>query len=352
MILGAITWNEIIYFSLFLVLIFAILLFDLGIFYKNDHEVGFTEALIWSVFWVALSLSFYFFIIHFGYTIHGIENLDELKHRIARFKHPIDIDGLSFPDAILVYEKNLGLEYLTGYLIEKTLSVDNIFVIILIFYGFGVDKKYYKRILLWGIIGAIFTRFIFIFTGAALVRQFDWLLYIFGIFLIFTGLKLFWERHKAEEVETENHPVVRFLSRHFRVSKKTFGHRFFVKLNGKWFITPLLVVLVVIEFSDVVFAVDSIPAIFAVSKDPLIIFFSNIFAILGLRAMFFLLANILPRFCYLKTGLAVLLSFIGIKMLIPEFLLHIGFTNLHSLWVILAILTVSVLASMIFPPKK
>jgi len=342
--------NEILFFAIFLVFIFAVLLLDLGVFSKEYKRVGFTEATVWSVIWVIFSISFYFFIIHFGWLIHGIETTEEIGNRIVTFKHPISIEGLDFPEALKVYEKNLALEYITGYIIEKSLSIDNIFVIILIFYAFGVEEKYYKRVLLWGITGAVIMRFIFIFTGAALVRQFDWVLLIFGGFLVFTGIKLFFDRKKTDKIETEKHPIVRFTGKYFRVHKKFEEHHFFIKKNGKWFITPLFLVLLVIEFSDVIFAVDSIPAIFAISKDPYIIFFSNIFAILGLRAMFFLLVNVLSKFYYLKIGLSVLLSFIGFKMLFHTFLAKIGFSTVHSLYIILGILSISILASVFFPP--
>jgi tellurite resistance protein TerC len=344
--------SEILFFSSFLIVIFIILLLDLGVFSKADHHVGFVEASIWSVIWVAFSLSFYFFLIHFGYLIHGIETLEQIQENITIYKHTIDITGLSFADALAVYEKNLALEYLTGYIIEKTLSVDNIFVIILIFYAFGVEDKYYKRVLTWGIIGAVIMRFIFIFIGAALVRRFEWILLLFGVFLVFTAIKLFIDRNKRNTIEPDKHPIVKFTSKYFRVHKFFEGHRFFIKKEGKWYITPLFIVLLVIEFSDVIFAVDSIPAIFAVSKDPYIIFFSNIFAILGLRALFFLLANVLSRFYYLKIGLAVLLGFIGIKMLVHTYLEAIGFKTVHSLYIILSILVVSILASVLFPPSK
>ncbi len=344
--------SEILFFSIFLVFVFAVLLLDLGVFSKNNHRVGFTEASIWSVVWVAISLSFYFFLIHFGYLVHGLDSLDELQRNIAIYKHPINISGLSFEDAMKVYEKNLALEYLTGYIIEKSLSVDNIFVIILIFYAFGVEEKYYKRVLMWGIIGAVIMRFIFIFAGAALVREFDWVLIIFGVFLVFTAFKLFIDRNKTDNIEPEKHPIVKFTSKYFRVHKQYEGQKFFIKKQGKLFITPLFIVLLVIEFSDVIFAVDSIPAIFAVSKDPYIIFFSNIFAILGLRALFFLLANVLSKFYYLKVGLAALLGFIGVKMLVHKYLEAIGFETVHSLYIILGILVVSILASVLFPPKK
>jgi tellurite resistance protein TerC len=344
--------NEISFFAIFLVFILGILLIDLGVFSKNNHKVGFMEALVWSIVWIGFSLAFYFFILHWGYLIHGIDNLDEIQERIIKYKHPISIEGLSFQEAILIYEKNLGLEYLTGYLIEKSLSVDNIFVIILIFYAFGVEEKYYKRVLLWGILGAVVMRFIFIFTGAALVAEFEWILYIFGGFLVITGGKLFFDRHQKDKIDPEKHWIVRFASKYFNVHKKYEGEKFFVKINGKWYITPLFIVLLVIEFSDVIFAVDSIPAIFAVSKDPYIIFFSNIFAILGLRALFFLLVNVLNKFYYLKIGLSVLLIFIGIKMLIHEWLRGIGFTTVYSLYIILGILSVSILVSVLFPPKN
>jgi tellurite resistance protein TerC len=344
--------NEIGFFSIFLVFIFAVLLLDLGVFSKNQHKVGFTEATIWSVVWIGLSLAFYFFLIHFGYLVHGIDTVAEIQDRIDVFKHPISIEGLDFQQALKVYEKNLALEYLTGYIIEKSLSVDNIFVIILIFLAFGVDERYYKRVLLWGILGAVVMRFIFIFAGAALVQRFDWVLYIFGIILVITSIKLFLDRNKKERIDPARHPVVKFASKYFNVHNSFVGHKFFVKIDGKRYITPLFIVLLVIEFSDVIFAVDSIPAIFAISKDPYIIFFSNIFAILGLRALFFLMANVLDKFYYLKAGLSLLLLFIGLKMLIHEPLKDIGFKTVHSLYIILAILAISIIASILFPPKR
>jgi tellurite resistance protein TerC len=343
---------EVLFFAVFLVFIFAVLLLDLGVFSKNHKRVGFTEATVWSIVWILFSVAFYFFIIHFGYLIHGIESIEEIQERIITFKHPITVEGLDFQEALKVYEKNLALEYITGYLIEKSLSVDNIFVIIMIFLAFGVDERYYKRVLLWGIIGAVIMRFIFIFTGAALVRRFDWLLLIFGAFLVITGIKLFIDRNKKGKIEPEKHPMVKFASKYFRVHKSFEKHYFFIRKEGKWFMTPLFLVLLVIEFSDVIFAVDSIPAIFAISKDPYIIFFSNIFAILGLRALFFLLANVLNRFYYLKVGLAALLTFIGLKMLLHGYLEQLGFTTLYSFYIILGILVVSIVASYLFPPSE
>ena len=337
---------------MFLVGIFFILAIDLGVFRKHDHVIGFTEALIWSAFWILLSVGFYFFLLYFGKLVHGITTVEEIQDRISQYGHSIKIEGLSFAEAIKVYDKNLALEYITAYFIEKSLSVDNIFVMIVIFSSFGVPSKYHMRVLVWGIIGAVVMRFIFIFSGAALVQRFNWILYVFGAFLVFTGIKLFYNKEDEEKIDTVNHPVVRFTSRFFNIFKGEAGHKFFIRKNHKFYITPLFVVLLVIEFSDVVFAVDSIPAIFAISRDPYIIFFSNIFAILGLRALFFLLSSVLRKFHYLQIGLSVLLTVIGLKMLFAHWLKEIGFTTMHSFYLIVGILGISILASFILPPKE
>lgn len=223
---------------------------------------------------------------------------------------------------------------------------------VLIFSAFAVEKKYYKRVLFWGIIGALILRFLFIFLSAALIYQFSWILYIFGVFLVFTGIKMFLSRNKEDKIDSEHHPIVKFASRFFRVYPTFVKEKFWIKENGKYFITPLFIVLLVVEFSDLIFAVDSVPAIFSISKDPYIVFFSNIFAIIGLRSLFFLVVNIINLFHYLKTGLSVLLIFIGTKMLIHSWLEEIGFTTAHSLYVILGILITSILASLAFPKKQ
>ena len=195
-------------------------------------------------------------------------------------------------------------------------------------------------------------RFIFIFVGSALIIKFHWILYLFGAFLIYTGVMMFVDRNKDEKIDPENHAVVKFASKYFSVHPKFVGGKFFVKIDGKKLITPLLLVLLIIEVTDLVFAVDSIPAIFSVTKDPYIVFFSNIFAILGLRSMFFLLVNVIDKFHYLKIGLAALLTFIGLKMLAGNYAEHIGLTTLNSLIVILLILLISIGASLLFPKKK
>lgn len=346
--------REVLFFTIFLVSIFFILALDLGVFSKKNEGVNFKQAGIMSAVWVSLALLFYLFLRNFGYLIHDIESLDQLKELIVQNKHNVKIsaDPGLFAESLKLYNINLALEFITGYVVEYALSVDNIFVMVLIFTAFKVEEKQYHRVLFWGIIGAVLLRFLFIFTGATLISKFEWIIYVFGAFLVYTGIAMFISRDKEEEIDTENHPVVKFASKIFAVHPNFVGNKFFVKYDHKTFITPLFIVLLVIEFTDVIFAVDSIPAIFAVTKDPYIVFFSNIFAILGLRSMFFLLVNIIHKFYFLKTGLSFLLVFIGGKMLAHDFLEKAGFTTAHSLYIILFILSASVAISLIFPKKE
>lgn len=344
--------NELIFFSVFIVGILTILLFDLGVFNRKSHIVHFKEAMFWTFVWVALAFGFFMVLRTHGDLIHGPQNLADVQALITKFGHPINVEGMNDAQAILAYRHNLALEYLTGYLIEYSLSVDNVFVMILIFSAFGVQQAYYKRILFWGILGALIMRFIFIFLSSALIQRFEWILYVFGGFLVLTGIQMFRNRNKEDKIDTAKHPVVRFTSRYFRVDDEYKGQKFFTIKNGKRYMTPIFIVLLIIEFTDVIFAVDSVPAIFAITKDPYIVFFSNIFAIIGLRTLFFLLSNIMNKFHYLKVGLAALLTFIGVKMLIHSWLEKVGFTTMDSLLVILGILSVSIVASLIFPKKE
>lgn len=339
--------NELIFFSSFLVFIVTLLLVDLGVFHKHSHALKFREAMIWTLVWVTISLAFYILIRYHGNWIHGLNSLDAIQARIDKYQHPISIQGLSLPDAISLYNQNLSLEYITGYLIEYSLSVDNVFVIILIFISFKIKPVYYKRVLFWGILGAIIMRFLFIFISSALIQRFEWFLYIFGAMLVFIGIKMGWEfiaGKKQQEIDTEHHPVVVFMSKYFRVTKEDQAQRFFILRNRKVYFTPLFIVLLIIEFSDVLFAVDSVPAVFSVTLDPYVVFFSNIFAILGLRSLFFLLMDVMNRFYYLKLGLALLLTFVGLKMLLAHFY-KLG-TN-HSLIIIGSILALSVIVSLL-----
>ena len=286
-------------------LVLTMLALDLGVFHRTAHEVGMREAAIWSVVWVALALAFNGWLT----TSFGAQR---------------------------------GMEFLTGYLIEKALAVDNIFVFLIIFASFKVPAAYQHRVLFWGILGALVMRALFIFAGAALLMRFHWVIYVFGAFLLLTGLKLLWQRDS--EPHPERNPLFRLFTRLVPSVPEYHGSRFTVRQHGKWFATPLLLVLVLIEFTDLVFAVDSIPAIFAVTRDPFIVYTSNIFAILGLRAMFFLLAGVMDRFAYLKVGLSFVLMFVGTKMVLMDvYKIPIGV----SLATIAAILAASVLFSLL-----
>lgn len=344
--------NEYLFFGSFLLFIVLMLAIDLGLFNKKDHKVSLKEAAIMSFIWVSFALGFYFLLITNGELLHGIDNFAQLQEVTTRNFHNITLKPDNFTESLAIYKQNLGLEFITGYVIEYALSVDNIFVMVLIFSAFNVDEKYYHRVLFWGIIGAVLMRFGFIFLGSTLIKQFGWILYIFGAFLVYTGISMFLSRDEEEKIDTENHKVVRFASKYFSVYPEFVGNKFFINVDGKKMVTPLFIVLLIVEFTDLIFAVDSIPAIFAVTKDPYIVFFSNIFAILGLRSMFFLLVNVIHKFHYLKLGLSVLLLFIGIKMLAHHWLSLWGFTTVHSLFIILFILTTSIVASLMFPKKS
>lgn len=345
--------SEAVVFTLFLLFIAVMLALDLGVFHKKDHVIGWKEAGVWVAIWFGMAMLFSLVVFLKGDIFHGIHDAASLKAYYAAYfpgsvTHVYN-DSLSFAQNLQLYRKTLGMEYLSGYFIEQALSIDNIFVMIMIFLSFGVDRKYYHRVLFWGIVGAIVMRFAFIFAAAALVQRFVWVLAVFGVVLVYSGVKMFWE--KKEQVDTEHHPAVRLASKIFKVDTRGDGNRFFVRKGKAWYITPLFVVLLVIEFSDIIFAVDSIPAIFSITQDPYIVFFSNIFAIMGLRSLFFLLSNVVDRFWLLKFGLGCLLIFIGVKMLLHTFF-HVEVSTGVSLIVILGVLFFSVVFSMLFPRKE
>jgi tellurite resistance protein TerC len=346
--------SESLFFLLFSILVIAIMLVDLGIFKKaGAAEVTFKEAGFWTGAWVLLAISFYFFLGQFGGMVHGITDVNGLISVKELYAPHIDLGSGSFSDQLAIFQNNLSLEFITGYLVEYSLSADNVFVFILIFNSFGVQKRYYKKILVWGILGAIILRLIFIFLGAALLQKFDWIIYVFGAFLVYTGVKILFTKQHDEEINPSEHPIVKFLSRFFNVYHRNVIGRFFVRMKtGKLFITPIFVIVVVIAFTDILFAVDSIPAIFSISKDPYIVFFSNVFAVMGLRSLFFFLSNLMGLFRFLPMGLGVLLSFVGLKMLGHHYLTEIGFGTLSSLAVIVGILTTSIILSLLFPEKK
>lgn len=347
--------NETLFFLAFTAFVLVIMAFDLGIFSKQkSHVVEFKEAAIWSAIWVALSVAFYFFLKNFGYLVHGITDMARLEEVRNKYAEHVQLVPGNFAASLAKFQANMSLEYITGYLVEYSLSADNIFVFILIFNSFGVRPRYYKKILVWGILGAIVLRFIFIFLGSALIQRFEWIMYLFGAFLVYTGVQLFFQKEEDEQIEPSTHPVVRFASKYLNVYNRNVSDNFFIrrKSDHKLFVTPLFLIVIVISFTDLVFAVDSIPAIFSITKDPYIVFFSNVFAIMGLRSMFFFLSSIMSQFRFLKVGLAVLLTFIGAKMLAEHWLAEQGFKPVYSLYIIVAILTISVLASWLIPEKK
>jgi tellurite resistance protein TerC len=287
----------------FIAFVLVMLALDLGVFNRKDHVVGFKEAALWSCVWVALSLVFN--------------------------------AGLFW-----YFGQEHGIEFLTGYLIEKSLSVDNIFVFIVIFSSLSVPPIYQHRVLYWGILSALVMRAAMIFAGVAMLQRFHWLIYVFGVFLIITGVRLYITRNKEEHPEQSK--AMQFIRRIVPSTHEFDGHNFFTRVNGRLVATPLFMALLLIELSDVIFAVDSIPAIFAVTTDPFIVFTSNIFAILGLRSLFFILAGLVERFRYLKVGLAVVLAFVGTKMTIMDIY---KIPALVSLAVILTTLGISIAVS-------
>lgn len=316
---------------------------------RKAHVVSIKEAGTWTGVWIGLALLFSVFLWFHGDMVHGIENMQDLQAVAARYAAHLKLDASDFEASLQQYRHYMTISYISGYLIEKTLSVDNLFVMMMIFTSFGVGKNEYQHVLNWGILGAIVLRFIFIFLGAAIISRFDWILLVFGVLLIYSGIKMYVNRNKKEEINVEKHPLVKFLTKTRRMYPKFMGDKFFVREAGKWLLTPLFVTVLVIEFSDLIFAFDSIPAVFSVSLDPYVVFFSNIFAILGLRAMFFLLAAIADKFRYLKTGVCVLLVFIGVKMLIHK---YFEIDAIASLLFIIAVLIISIGASLIIPQKK
>lgn len=304
----------------FIAFILMMLALDLGVFNRKVHKVGIREATAWTVFWVILALIFNA-LVFYMYEHHWLGIGREIGHVLSG--------------------KNAAVQFFTGYIIEKSLSLDNIFVIALIFSYFKVPGKYQHRVLFWGILGAIIMRGIMILTGAALIARFSWMVYVFGALLIITAVKMLISRH--DNLEPDKNPLVRFARRVYPVSDTYDGKRFFTQVDEKRGITPLFLALLVVESSDVLFAIDSIPAIFAVTRDPFLVFTSNIFAILGLRSMYFALAAMMEKFRYIKMSLVFILAYVGVKMSLSHYYpIPIGI----SLAVIAGILLVGLFASL------
>jgi tellurite resistance protein TerC len=295
----------------FHVFVFIMLALDLGVFHKHTHKVPVKEAVIWSAVWVTLALLFNLFV-------------------------------------FFEFGKTQALEFLTAYVIEYSLSVDNIFVFILIFSYFAVKSQYQHKILFWGILGALIMRGLFIFAGVALINRFHWIVIIFGGFLVFTGIRMLFQ--KETEVDPEKNAIVRFFKKFLPVSHTLYDDKLFIRQNNRLYATPLFLVLLIIESSDLIFAVDSIPAILAISKDTFIVYTSNILAILGLRSLYFAIAGMMGYFRYLKIGLAFVLSFVGLKMLAAYF--HFEIPIVSSLVIIISILLISILASVLIKREQ
>lgn len=298
-----------------------LLVIDLGVFQRRAHTVGVKEAGIMSALWVTVALLFNVFI-YFMYEHNWLGA------------------GLGVHDTKTGSEA--ALQFLTGYLVEESLSVDNIFVFLVIFSYFGVPAKYQHKVLFWGVLGAIVMRFFFIITGSVLIARFEWILYIFGVILLFSGWKMM--RQKEMEVHPEKNAIIRLVKKLFPVSEGFDPPRFVFRRDGKVWVTPLLIVLITVETTDVVFAVDSIPAVFGITRDPFIVYSSNMFAILGLRSIYFVLAGAMKSFHYLKYGLSIILMFIGVKMLIADFV-HLPIVG--SLGVIGGVLVTTVVMSLV-----
>lgn len=308
---------ETVLFGVFAVLIVVFLVLDLGILNRTAHKITTKTALYQSVFWVLVSTIFGYLVYHFDDSADGGR------------------------DALL--------EYFSAYLTEYALSVDNIFVILLILKYFTVKEEFYHKVLFWGILGAVCFRGIFIFVGAYLIAQFYWILYIFGVFLIYSGIKIYFE-DSDEKIDPEKNPIMRFCKAYLPISKDDQGGKFLFHENGRFFFTPLFLVIILIETTDLIFAVDSIPAAFAITQNEFLIYTSNIFAVLGLRAMFFLLAGIIDKFYLLQKGLSIILFFIGAKMLLE--IIHFEIPIVLSFTVIILTLTLAIIFSVLVPKKE
>ncbi len=310
--------RETILFGVFALIILLFLVLDLGLFHKQAQKITTRSALYQSIFWVIVSIFFGLFIYLYDDSGDG----DRVKNAI---------------------------EYFSAYLTEYALSVDNIFVILLILKYFKVDEQYYHKILFWGILGAIVFRAFFIFVGAFFIHKFSWILYIFGVFLIYSGIRIYFE-DGDEKIEPEKNPILKLCKKYLPMSSSDNGGHFVIRESGRLLFTPLFLVIVLIETTDLIFAVDSIPAAFAITQNPFLIYTSNIFAVMGLRAMFFLLAGIIDKFYLLQKGLSIILFFIGAKMLLEIW--HIEVDVYLSFTVIIATLILSVILSILIPRKE
>jgi tellurite resistance protein TerC len=313
-------------YGVFALIITVFLLVDLGFFNKSAHKITTKSALNQSIFWVIVSSIF-------GYLIY------------LNGPYDVTIDG----NIQKISGLNAMVEYFSAYLTEYALSVDNIFVILLILKYFAVKEEYYHRILFWGILGAVIFRGLFIFVGALVIAQWHWILYAFGVFLIYSGVKIYFE-DSDEKIDPDQNPILKLCRKYLPITKDEMGGKFIAKVNGKWMFTQLFLIIILIETTDLIFAVDSIPAAFAITQNEFLIYTSNIFAVMGLRAMFFLLSGIIDKFYLLQKGLSIILFFIGAKMLLE--IIHVEISPPLSFAVIIVTLTFSIVFSVILPRKN
>lgn len=333
----------------FLIVILGALFLDLGFLGgESNSKPSLKSSSLRSASWFGLGLFSVLGVYYFSPQLHSIHDFSGLQKYISIHGNSFTITN-NLAESIHNFRVASATAYLSGFLLEYALSIDNLFVMLLVFKSFKINEIHERKILIWGVLGAMILRFIFVYLGSAAIQQFHWVLYLFGAFLMFSGIKMLIQK-EDEELDTENHFVVKWVKKIIPVTKASneSGH-FFVKENGNWQATILFVVLVIIELTDVVFAVDSVPAVFGVTTDPYLVFFSNIFALLGLRSLYFLIGYGIDKFYALKYGLSIILVYIGLKMLLEDYFHKLGFSHFHNLIIIVGILSTSIFFSILRP---
>lgn len=344
--------TQVVFLAIFFTVLMVGMLWDLGVFSKTTHaEVTAKQALWHTAGWFSVGLLMTLFVYLFHGSLQNIVSMQDLIKYQFDYKVQFDLsDG--FDNGLRDFSKTSAISYLSGFLLEYALSIDNLFVILLIFQSFKMNGENQKRILIWGVIGAVILRFLFIYLGSEIVSKFEWVMYLFGGFLVYSGLKML-KSGDDDAFETDNHIVVRYAKKWFRVAENNPNEtRFFFKEQGKIFLTIPFLVLIIVDVTDVVFAVDSVPAVFGVTRDPYLVFFSNIFAVMGLRSLYFLMGAGMDKFYSLKYGLSLILVYIGLKMLLEKYAHMYGFNEIHNLLVIVLILGLSIFWSIWFPKQN
>lgn len=345
-------WSQFVFIGLFFVVLMVGMLWDLGVFTKTEEtEVNAKQAIKHTGVWFGIGLLMTVVVYFFHGALHEIETLQDLERYAMQYRIDLDL-GRGYDTAISEFSKTSAISYLSGFLLEYALSIDNLFVILLIFQSFKMNGQNQKRILIWGVIGAVVLRFFFIYLGTEMVSRFSWVMYLFGAFLIYSGFKML-AAGEEDSFDTTNHPVIRWARKWLRVwDENPEETRFFVRNQGLIYVTIPFLVLIIVDITDVVFAVDSVPAVFGVTTDPYLVFFSNIFAVMGLRSLYFLLGAGMDQFYSLKYGLSLILVYIGLKMLLEKWAHEYGFNEVHNLLIIIGILALSIFWSLWFPKEN